>query len=102
MPATGAVMRPVLFEIDSVVPMAGAQLPAVRSSLRPRIVVSSLLVVMCTSFLGAGLAARFQSPSLTLTLATFSGITVGAVFGLVLTAALSQSKPPASRTVLVP
>jgi class 3 adenylate cyclase len=92
MVTTGALVRPILAEIDARFPQRELDSTEIgRSSLRPRIVISSLLVVVSSSWLTAGLVARTTSTTLTLTLAIGSGIVVGVIFGLVLTTALSQS-----------
>jgi class 3 adenylate cyclase len=91
MVSTGALMRPVLAEIDAAFPDAALRTPPRGSSLRPRIVVSSLLVVIASSWLTGGLVAHVASPTATLTIGIGSGLGVGVVFGLILTTALGQS-----------
>ena len=91
MVSTGALMRPVLAEIDNKFPEATIGATERRSSLRPRIVISSLLVVMASSWLTGGLAAHLSNPSTALAVGIISGCGVGAIFGLVLATALGQS-----------
>lgn len=91
MVTTGALIRPVLAEIDAAFPQSGLAAGPAKSSLRPRIVISSILVVIASSWMTGGLVARTQSTNLALTIGIFAGIAVGIIFGLVLTTALSQS-----------
>lgn len=91
MVACEVIMRPVLAEIDTAFPRSGIDARVPSSSLRRRIVVSSLLVVYISAWLAMGLTAQTTDPARRLGLTIVAGVTISITFGLVLTLALSRS-----------
>ena len=91
MVGTAAILRPVLAEIDALYPQSGAVARTPARSLRPRIVVSSLLVVWMSAWVSSGLVARIEDPLTKNVLSFAAGGVVAGTFGLILTLALSQS-----------
>lgn len=91
MAITETLNRPVLVDLDQQFPQTADRLGARTVSTRPRIVISSLLVVWASGWLTAGLVVHAKSPLHQLALAIFTGLAIAITFGLSLTFALSVS-----------
>jgi adenylate cyclase len=91
MAITETLNRPVLVELDQQYPQTADEVRARTVSARPRIVISSLLVVWASGWLTAGLVVHARSSQSQLALAVFTGLAIAITFGLSLTFALSVS-----------
>jgi class 3 adenylate cyclase len=91
MVGTGAILRPVIAEIDHMYPHSVADARLATNSLRPRIVGSSVLVVWISAWLASGLVTRTAEPLPRLALTFAAGGVVALTFGSILMLALSQS-----------
>ncbi len=91
MAITETLNRPILVELDRDFPETSVAVQERAVSARPRIVISSLLVVWASGWLTAGLVVHARSPGQQIALGVFTGLAIAITFGLSLTFALSVS-----------
>ena len=91
MAITETLNRPILVEMDERFPETADAVRTRTVSARPRIVVSSLLVVWASGWLTAGLVVHSKSPGAQIAIAIFASLAIAITFGLSLTFALSVS-----------